>query len=113
MNPKVIDVTSASEIEESSTDEEITTVVEQIVCKMKTKDEDKRKKKDLSNVKAEDIIEDKPNKNVVAGKEFAKLTKKNLETFQIEKIVSILLLSKTERRYISELIIIIIIIFIS
>ena len=30
MNPKVIDVTSASEIEESSTDEEITTVVQQI-----------------------------------------------------------------------------------
>ena len=30
MNPKVIDVTSASEIEESSTYEEITTVVEQI-----------------------------------------------------------------------------------
>lgn len=85
MNPKVIDVTSASEIEESSTDEEITTVVEQIVCKMKTKDEDKPKKKDLSNVKAEDIIEDKPNKNVVAGKEFAKLTKKTLKLFKWKK----------------------------
>ena len=61
--------------EYSLTDEEITTVVEEIVCKMKNV-EDKPKNKDLSNVKAEDIVEDKPKKNVVTGKDFAKLTKK-------------------------------------
>ena len=30
----------------------------------------------ISNVKAEDIVEDKPKKNVVTEKDFAKLTKK-------------------------------------
>ena len=65
MKPKVIDVTSTEEeIENTSTDEEIATVVEEIVCKMKNvQDKPKQtKKKDLSNVKAEDIIEDKPKK---------------------------------------------------
>ena len=110
MKPKVIDVTSTEEeIEDSSTDEEITTVVEEIVCKMKNvEDKPKQtKKKNLSNVKAEDIIEDKsqkmskisnvksedivedksqkrsettqPTKNVVTGNDFAKLTKKALK----------------------------------
>ena len=109
MKPKVIDVISTEEeIEDSSTDEEITTVVEGIVCKMKNvEDKPKQTKKKLSNVKAEDIIEDKPKKmsklsnvkaedivqdkskkrgettqptkNVVTGKDFAKLTKKALK----------------------------------
>ena len=30
----------------------------------------------ISNVKTGDIIEDKPSKNLVTGKDFAKLTKK-------------------------------------
>ena len=107
MKPKVIDVSSTSteeeittiieqteEIEDSSTstltdeEEEIETIVEQIVCKMKKKEtvEDKpkkvkrTKKEDLSNVKAEDIVEKtQPDKNVVTGNDFAKLTKKVLK----------------------------------
>lgn len=87
----MIDVTSTEEEnEDSSTDEEITTVVEEIVCKMKNvEDKPKQtKKKNLSNVKAEDIVEDKsqkmgettqPTKNVVTGNDFAKLTKKALK----------------------------------
>ena len=110
MKPKVIDVTSTEEeIEDSLTGEEITTVAEEIVCKMKNvEDKPKQtKKKNLSNVKAEDVIEDKPKKmsklsnvkaedivedksqkmgettqptkNVVTGNDFAKLTKKALK----------------------------------
>ena len=110
MKPKVIDVTSTEEeIEDSSTGEEITTVAEEIVYKMKNvEDKPKQtKKKNLSNVKAEDVIEEKPKKmsklsnvkaedivedksqkmgettqptkNVVTGNDFAKLTKKALK----------------------------------
>ena len=110
MKPKVIDVTSTEEeIEDSSTGEEITTVADEIVCKMKNvEDKPKQtKKKNLSNVKVEDVIEDKPKKmsklsnvkaedivedksqkmgettqstkNVVTGNDFAKLTKKALK----------------------------------
>ena len=47
MKPKMIDVISTEEeIEDSSTDEEITTVVEGIVCKMKNvEDKPKQTKK--------------------------------------------------------------------
>ena len=49
---------------------------------VKAKDiiEDKPKKRSkLTNVKAEDIVEDKPKRDVVTGKDFAKLTKKALK----------------------------------
>lgn len=95
MKPKVIEDSSTS----TSTDEEeeIEAIAEQIVCKMKPKEieeeevvEDKpkktkrTKKSALSDVKAEDIVETSPNKNVVSGKDFAKLTKKGFETWRHE-----------------------------